>query len=33
MEVQWAEDEKLEEVLERRRMKGSSLQEVMQKCT
>ena len=32
MEVQWDEDEKLEETLERRRMKGSSLQvEVMQK--
>ena len=32
MEVQWAEDEKLEETLERRRMEGSSLQvEVMQK--
>ena len=32
MEVQWAEDEKLEESLERRRMEGSSLQaEVMQK--
>ena len=32
MEVQWAEDEKLEEILERRRMEGSSLKaEVMQK--
>ena len=32
MEVQWAEDWKLEESLERRRMEGSSLQaEVMQK--
>ena len=32
MEVQWAEDEKLEERLQRRRMEGSSLQaEVMQK--
>ena len=31
MEVQWAEDEKLEETLGRRRMDGSSLQvEVMQ---
>ena len=31
MEVQWAEDEKLEEILERRRMEGSSLQaDVMQ---
>ena len=27
MEVQWAEDEKLEETLERRRMGGGSLQE------
>ena len=25
MEVQWAEDEKLEEILERRRREGSSL--------
>ena len=34
MEVQWAEDEKLEESLERRRREGSSLQvEVMQKST
>ena len=34
MEVQWAEDEKLEESLERRRMEGSSLQaEVMHKST
>ena len=34
MEVQWAEDEKLEESLERRRMEGSSLlAEVMQKDT
>ena len=32
MEVQWAEDEKLEEILERRRREGNSLQaEVMQK--
>ena len=32
MEVQWAEEEKFEEVLERRRMEGNSLQaEVMQK--
>ena len=32
MEVQWAEDEKLEESLERRRMEGSSVQaDVMQK--
>ena len=32
MDVQWAEDEKLEEILERRRMQGSSLQaEVTQK--
>ena len=32
LEVQWAEDEKLEEVLERRRVEGSSLQaEIMQK--
>ena len=32
MEVQWAEDEKLEEILERRRREGSSLKaEVMQK--
>ena len=32
VEVQWAEDEKLEKVLERRRMEGSSLQaEVTQK--
>ena len=32
MEVQWAEGEKLEEILERRRMEGGSLQaEVMQK--
>ena len=32
MEMQWAEDEKLEKSLERRRMEGSSLQaEVMQK--
>ena len=32
MEVQWTEDEKLEEVLERRRMEGYFLQaEVMQK--
>ena len=32
MEVQWAEDEKLEKVLERRRMEGNSLQaEVMQR--
>ena len=32
MEVQWDEDEKLEETLERRRMQGSSLQvDVMQK--
>ena len=31
MEKQWAEDEKLEEILERRRMEGNSLQlEVMQ---
>ena len=33
MEEQWAEDEKLEESLERRRLEGSSLQaEVMQKA-
>ena len=32
MELQWDEDEKLEETLERRRMEGSSLQvDVMQK--
>ena len=32
MEVQWEEDEKLEDILERRRMEGSSMQlEVMQK--
>ena len=32
MEVQWDEDEKLEEIVERRRMEGTSLQvEVMQK--
>ena len=32
MEVQWSEDEKLEEILERRRMEGGSLQaEVMHK--
>ena len=32
LEVRWAEDEKLEEVLQRRRMEGSSLQaEVTQK--
>ena len=32
MEVQWSEDEKLEEILERRRMEGSSLQpDVLQK--
>ena len=31
MEVQWAEDEKLEEILERRRREGSSLKaDVMQ---
>ena len=34
MEVRWAEDEKLEEVLERRRMEGNSLQaEVTQKVS
>ena len=34
MEVRWAEDEKLEEVLERRRMEGNSLQaEVVQKVS
>ena len=32
MEMQWDEDEKLEEILERRRVEGSSLQaEVLQK--
>ena len=34
MEVQWAEDEKLEDILERRKMEGGSLQaEVMQKVS
>ena len=31
MEVQWAQDEKVEEILERRRREGSSLQAVVQK--
>ena len=33
MELQWAEDEKLEEILERRRGKGDALKvDVMQKA-